>query len=67
MTYNKICRLISALLDHAQNCGMLDSADRIYTANLLCTELRITAFDRTHQAEHDLLGGDEATRFPPSD
>ena len=45
MTDNKICRLISALLNHAEKCGMLDSADRIYAANLLCTELKITAFE----------------------
>ena len=42
MTDTTICRLISALLDHAENCGMLDPADRIYAANLLCTELGIT-------------------------
>ena len=45
MTNEKICRLISALLDHAQNCGMLDSADRIYAANTICTELQLTAFE----------------------
>ena len=45
MTNEKICRLISALLDHAEKCGMLDSADRIYAANTLCTELRLTAFE----------------------
>ncbi len=45
MTDNKICRLISALLNHAEKCGMLDSADRIYAANTLCAELRITAFE----------------------
>ena len=45
MTDTKIFRLISALLDHAQKCGMLDSADRIYAANTLCTELRLTAFE----------------------
>ena len=45
MTDNKICRLISALLDHAEKCGMLDSADRIYAANTLCAELRLTAFE----------------------
>ena len=45
MNENKISRLISALLDHAEKCGMLDSADRIYAANTLCTELRLTAFE----------------------
>ena len=45
MTNEKICRLISALLDHAEKCGMLDSADRIYAANTLCTELGLTAFE----------------------
>ena len=45
MTNEKICRLISALLDHAEKSGMLDSADRIYAANTLCTELRLTAFE----------------------
>ena len=45
MTDNKICRLISALLDHAEKCRMLDSADRIYAANTLCTELGLTAFE----------------------
>ena len=45
MTDTKICRLISALLNHAEKCGMLDSADRIYAANTLCAELRITAFE----------------------
>ena len=45
MTNEKICRLISALLDHAEKCGMLDSADRIYAANTICTELNLTAFE----------------------
>ena len=45
MTDNKICRLISALLDHAESCCMLDHADRIYAANLLCAELSLTAFE----------------------
>ena len=45
MTNEKICRLISALLDHAEKCGMLDSADRIYAANTICTELHLTAFE----------------------
>lgn len=45
MTDNKIFRLISALLNHAEKCGMLDSADRIYAANTLCTELGLTAFE----------------------
>ncbi|MBO5701174.1 MAG: UDP-glucose--hexose-1-phosphate uridylyltransferase [Clostridia bacterium] len=45
MTDTKICRLISALLNHAEKCGMLDSADRIYAANTLCAELRITTFE----------------------
>ena len=55
MTDNKICRLISALLDHAEKCGMLDSADRIYAANTICTELRLTAFeDFVSDEEKDL-------------
>lgn len=45
MTDNKIFRLISALLDHAQNCGMLGHADRVYAANSICAELRLTAFE----------------------
>ena len=55
MTDNKICRLISALLNHAENCGMLDSADRIYAANTLCAELHLTAFeDYVSDEEKDL-------------
>ena len=55
MTDTKICRLISALLNHAENCGMLDPADRIYAANLLCAELHITAFeDLVSDEEKDL-------------
>ncbi len=45
MTNEKICRLISALLIHAEKCGMLDPADRTYAANMLCAELHITAFE----------------------
>lgn len=41
----EIYRLISALLDHAERCGMLDRADRSFTANLICSELRLTAFE----------------------
>lgn len=52
MTDNKISRLISALLNHAESCGMLDSADRIYAANTICTELHLTAFE-------DFVSGEE--------
>ena len=55
MTNQNICRLISALLNHAENCGMLDPADRIYAANTLCTELHLTAFeDYVSDEEKDL-------------
>ena len=55
MTDTKIYRLISALLDHAENCGMLDPADRIYAANMICAELHITAFeDLVYDEEKDL-------------
>ena len=55
MTDNKIFRLISALLDHAEKCAMLDPADRIYAANTICTELQLTAFeDFTSDEEKNL-------------
>ncbi len=55
MTNQNICRLISALLNHAEKCGMLDPADRIYAANALCTELHLTAFeDYVSDEEKDL-------------
>lgn len=45
MTENfKICRLISALLNHAQAHSMIEQSDRAYCANLLCREMGIIEF-----------------------
>ncbi len=54
-----INELISALLDYAEDHGLLDPDDRIYCANLICDELRIASFEDMPSAEkpeiHEIL------------
>ncbi len=61
MTDNaNICRLISALLDHAQSRSMIEESDRSFCANALCHEMGIIEFtdgagECTSLALHEIL------------